>query len=201
MVGVSSSSQPKWQGRPKRRGGRGAGVGQQQIRGAGERSQRLEHPRDLAKRQQPGHLRNAVGRRASADSTTCRSPAPRLPSARSRRIGRCDLSTATAARVTRPRSSNPTSMPAIRAGAPNRSRAGPALLESARFGRPQIPGARLDRPQREGRRSPASLMTRTVSDHRPSSSISAMLNQRAAAASLPGRTMGPGASATKSTRV
>ncbi len=65
----------------------------------------------------------------------------------------------------------------------------------------QIPGPRMDRRQRHGRRSPASLMTRTVSDHRPSDSTSATLNQRASAASLPGRSAALGASATKSIRV
>ena len=76
-----------------------------------------------------------------------------------------------------------------------------AVLEGARGGRGRVPGVLVDRPQRHGRRSRASLMMRTVSDHRPRVSICSSVNQRASAASLPGRSAGPVASAVKSTRV
>ena len=76
-----------------------------------------------------------------------------------------------------------------------------AFLKGARAGRSQIPGVIMDRRQRHGRRSRASLMIRTVSDHSPSVSVSATSNQRASAASLPGRSTGLMASAVKSIRV
>ena len=170
--------------------GEALAIGKQQIRGAGERRQRFEHRRDFAKRQQARPLRKCgrPARQRGLDHLQIRESAGPPTAARVTRHGprtrrRCRRSgrARPTDRVLRPR---PT-------GAPGEHALRPA----------QIPGARMDRPQRHGRRSPASLMTRTVSDHRPSDSTSATLNQRASAASLPGRSAALGASATKSIRV
>ena len=169
--------------------GEALAVTQKQVWGAGQRRQRAQRRGDFAKRQQPRHVGEAGRPPRQADSTSCRSP---------------QRSTATAARVMRPRSSNPTSMPATRAGVPRRSRVSAWLDRRscrARLAWAQIPAAGPDGDQRHGRRSAASLITRTVSDHRSSASISASPNQRASAASVPGCRSRLAASATKSIRV
>ena len=181
MLGTSSS-QPRWQARPKRRGWAKPWPSQSSRSGVvASAGQGVDGGRDLAKRQQARHVREA--RRAPRDAL----------------LDRHEIRQAQH-RDRRPRDFACLLEPDVDAGDQrDRRRTG----RRARPARPVPPAARgpraglrsqscsVRRRQRHARRSRASSMMRTVSDHRPSRSTSASVNQRASAASLPGRSAAP----------
>ena len=170
--------------------GEALAVAEQKIGGRGERRQGLERRRDLAKRQQArnvGKTGRTAGERA-LDHEQSRQ-------AENRDRGTRDLARLLEADVDASDQSD-LAEPVLELDL-----AGQRQLQLARLGRAQIPGVAMGGRQRHARRSRASPMIRTVSDQSPSPSTSSRVNQRASAASPPGRRSDPAASALKSIRV
>lgn len=165
--------------------GQALAVAEQEVGDRGEGRQRIQDRRDLAKRQQSGHVgkagrpaRHRVLERLEAREAQDHHGRPGDASA----VLEADVDAGDPLDRTEP-------VAELRL-------VGEARLHVARLGWREVPGVLVDRDQRHGRRSPARAMTRSVSDQRPSPAISAKVNQRASAASLPARSSGPAARAT-----